>query len=555
MLIAVGLCALAMQVVQAQSSMPQAALTDPLEYVYDDTQIAEATKLAEFDAPANGIVDVNILLNGFATNRPVTVMASVPGGEWFALQAVPCGRNSGKDGFSEKKIGSNPYVARRAPFKVCDVLRPLAKGELASPGKVAALRWKLALKDSAPASAPQLRGDGALAVASPKELRVVFTVRQDKTAIELPLVVRIHAARLPAVGKDSFKYTNWINFNNIAVSHKLTLWSEEYWAMVEKYVKMATGARQNMSWMPGVDCLREENEARFARLLDIYNRAGVWYLEGPQLAGFNGGWGAKNFLVSGTKIVTTTPEGMEKMAALARRTKTLVDKYDLSQRWFQHVADEPGWQNVGEYRKTVAVVRRELPNVQYTEPVETADFNDILDFPCPKVDLYEHQRDKFLKSKGAWTYVCCRPGGKWLNRFMDQELVKPALLPWVSVLFDVDGFLHWGYNMWRQDQDPFLEPYPKHWGGANGGNTLPPGDTHIVYPGTDGPWPSARLEATRSGMEDADLLRALKRRDQVAAEQLIKRLARGYADYTKDLKQYRAVRRSLLEMLSQTPGR
>ena len=100
-----------------------------------------------------------------------------------------------------------------------------------------------------------------------------------------------------------------------------------------------------------------------------------------------------------------------------------------------------------------------------------------------------------------------------LNRTMDGELLRPALIPWVSVMWDVDGFLHWGYNRWQrnQGQDPFKDPYPKRCGGPNNGNSLPPGDTHIVYPGKDGPWPSARLEATRAGMEDADLLTMLRR--------------------------------------------
>ena len=118
-------------------------------------------------------------------------------------------------------------------------------------------------------------------------------------------------------------------------------------------------------------------------------------------------------------------------------------------------------------------------------------------------------------------------------------------------MWDVDGFLHWGYNRWQrnQGQDPFKEPYPKSWGGSNNGNSLPSGDTHIVYPGKDGPWPSARLEATRAGMEDADLLTMLRRRDKERTDALVRRIARGFQDYTPSCKLYREVRRDILRAL------
>ena len=41
-----------------------AALTDPLAWLYADSKIATAERLDEVDVPANGVVDVNILVNG-----------------------------------------------------------------------------------------------------------------------------------------------------------------------------------------------------------------------------------------------------------------------------------------------------------------------------------------------------------------------------------------------------------------------------------------------------------------------------------------------------------
>ena len=58
------------------------------------------------------------------------------------------------------------------------------------------------------------------------------------------------------------------------------------------------------------------------------------------------------------------------------------------------------------------------------------------------------------------------------------------------------------------------------------------------------------FEATRAGMEDADLLAMLRRRDRAAADVLVRRIARSYGDYTPSCRLYREVRRDLLRSLA-----
>ena len=255
----------------------EAALTDPLAWLYADSKIATAERLDEIDVPANGVVDVNILVNGLKPGERLELEASEKDGEWYRMRAVPVDRNTGVSGFLEKHPGDNPHVARRAPFEVFDVLEPLANGD------------------------------------------------------------------------------------------------------------------------------------------------------GGQRAG----------------------------------------------------------------RPTVAVI---------TDAKETEG-------------LYFRMQNP---PKGAKS-------------------------------FDI----RWQRN---QGQDPFKHPYPRRWGGSNNGNSLPSGDTHIVYPGKDGPWPSARLEATRAGMEDADLLTMLRRRDKAKADALVRRIARGFHDYTPSCKLYREVRRAILQALEVVYG-
>ena len=162
---------------------------------------------------------------------------------------------------------------------------------------------------------------------------------------------------------------------------------------------------------------------------------------------------------------------------------------------------------------------------------------------------YQRHRQTFLDQQAlgdrVWVYTCCFPGGPWLNRLMDMELLRPALLGWAAARFDLDGFLHWGLNQYRSDQDPFEKSVVSH----GGDSSLPAGDTHIVYPGPDGPWSSLRLEAQREGFEDYELLRQLKARRSEQAEAIIAPVLRGFDDYTKDPTVLRAARKALLSAL------
>ncbi len=81
-------------------------------------------------------------------------------------------------------------------------------------------------------------------------------------------------------------------------------------------------------------------------------------------------------------------------------------------------------------------------------------------------------------------------------------------------------------------------------------NKLPAGDTHVIYPGPDGPWSGLRFEAHRVGLEDRELLEQLRALDPEAMERIVQRVFRAYDDYSVDVTAYRAAKRELLEALA-----
>jgi hypothetical protein len=216
------------------------------------------------------------------------------------------------------------------------------------------------------------------------------------------------------------------------------------------------------------------------------------------------------------------------------------------------VTDEPIRENASDYRIFVGMVRKYLPGIPIVDATMDPSLAGSVDIWCPQVQHYQHDRERFeaMRALGdrVWFYTCCFPGGPWLNRLLDMELLRPALLGWAAALFRLDGFLHWGLNHYQPQQDPFEMSAIPNWGG--GTNCLPPGDTHVVYPGEGEPWSSVRFEAQREGLEDLELLRRLQQERPRQAASLVRSVIRGFDDYTKDIARFRAARRKLLASLS-----
>ena len=513
---------------QTRKPMAAAALAEPLVWLYPDSKVADVAAPAEVtDVPANGVAEMNVLFNGLDVAAPVSFSSDVGEMEFFRLVAAPVELNTGKNGMVARQAGSNPYVTRQAPFRVYDAMEPLKGGMFQPTETTQALRIRLR-------RFPTANG----------EFAVKLAFAQGAAKWDFAFRVKVHPAKVVPVGKDSFKYTNWMNFDSMASCHGLKAWSEEHWAMIDRYLALAAYGRQNMALIP---CWNEKTMERLVKLLD---KNGIWWIEGSHLAGFSTGhWGAPAFVPHGSTNLTTSAAGAAALTKRAAELAKVIDAHGWRARWYQHVADEPSYHNVTNYRLTCGIVRKAMPGIRLTDAVESFDMGGALDAYCPKSYVYEQAKADYDLLKAAptdelWCYTCCFPGGQWTNRLLDNELLRPVYLPWGCACFKLDGYLHWGFNQYGEKSNPFRQSCGMD---MHLGSLLPPGDRNIVYPGKDGPWPSLRLEAMRQGFEDLELLKALSAHDAAKAERIRKQIVRGFGDYTADPKAYRAARRALLE--------
>lgn len=312
--------------------------------------------------------------------------------------------------------------------------------------------------------------------------------------------------------------TNWWSPGNIADWHKVEFLSEEYWAVLEEYLRNMGEHRQNvllLYWAPGnfVNARRKAdgewtfNFDNFDRLIDLALKHGV--LDRVELNHI--GWIDRTAHVVRFHGATVYDEGKQEYVGLGidewlapclRAVCDHLRERGLFDRAMIHVADEPYQPDVPSWREASMKLRAIEPDLKQIDAIEAIRFEDRLDVWVPKLNHFDRWRDAFeaRRDKGEfWFYVCCHPFGEaYPNRFMDLPGTRIRGLHWINYSEDLVGYLHWGYNFWI---DPPFSPPPQKYG---------PGDTHVVYPGDGKPLDSIRWELQREGIEDFEYLKLLE---------------------------------------------
>ena len=516
---------------------------DSMDWLYPDSQVRETpVRKARLECARGTRPGFQVLVTGVAAGTPLRfeVVATKQSGpladvELFELLSVPVEENTGINGFTHEGE-KNEHVTRRAPFRVFDAVKPRGK------------------------ESPAASGANAILVQAPVPVRArpgvyfaMLKVQAGRDEVELPVELRVHKATVPARG--TLKVTNWFSVELMAERHSLKPLSAAHWKMIRRYADMMVRNRQSMFWAPmhfvaarkGADGRWRFNFSRWERLVRTFLDAGMTWIEGGHVAG-RPDWNDPRFCVVGQgKMFATDPEGYAYLAALLMELRRVIERNGWKARYAQHVADEPHGPDIPDYRILCGIVRKFLPGVPLIDAIQNPAMGGTMDIWVPLNSQYELQRAEWEPHRAIgdeiWHYTCCVPGGKYLNRLLDQSLLRPRLLHWGNYVYDLTGFLHWGLNHYRPEQNPFEQSVVGH----GGTNKLPAGDTHIVYPGTDGPWSSMRFEAMREGIEDYELLRRVASGNRKRADAIARQVFRGFADYTEDAALFRRTHAKLLE--------
>ena len=406
---------------------------------------------------------------------------------------------------------------------------------------------------------------------TPRTLPGTYTcsvrISADGHNVYVPVTLNVYAARVSPTR--SLFVTNWFSTDNIAKAHNVEKWSEPFWKKLMSWAKVMADHRQNTVITPIFELITAKKDSdgnmtfdfsKFDRWVKLFFDAKFTTIEGGHFGG-RSEWEAPDF--NATHMTTTLPDGSlepdpgVKVSSEAERVflskflpayQAHLEKKGWLKHYYQHLCDEPITVNAESYNKLSSYVKEYAPKFKIIDASMCKEIVGHIDTWVPQPQEVDGNpaffKERVKAGDEVWIYTCLAPKGKYMNRFIDYPLLKTRLLHWMNFKYGFTGYLHWGLNYWQGDPFTLLEP---DWGG---GTTLPPGDSHILYPGKRNPSSSIRFEAMRDGIEDYELLKQLAQKNPEKANSICNSIVRSMTDYTLDPKQFRAARLELLNACS-----
>lgn len=410
--------------------------------------------------------------------------------------------------------------------------------------------------------------------AAPGTYRGAVEVRTDHGVKRLPLQVEVSPARVPA--ERTLKLTQWLHPSTIASTVGANAWSKRHWELLAAWGRNLAEHRCNVVMSRLTELLILSRDAagqlsvdfsRFDRWVRTFQKAGaIGYIEGSWLGGLRDE--RKKCVLN--DFIITQPDGSAKsmlgaavtgvrarrfLKELLRLLVAHLEAKGWLSIYYQHVTDEPGEEGAAAYRALADLVKELAPELRRLDATQaTESLLGAVDVWCPLSDTAEEHRDFFKARQAAgeevWHYTCCGPNGVYPNRFISQPLLATRVLHWFNFRAGLTGYLHWGYDAWRggEEATPFTDTEATS---PCGFSHLPPGDTHVIYPGPDGtPRDSIRHEMVREGVQDYELLRIIGAARPKVAMGLAKAVLPSLARYETSPGRFRAVRSQLLAQVA-----
>ena len=355
-------------------------------------------------------------------------------------------------------------------------------------------------------------------------------------SVELPVELTIHP--LVVQRRKDFPVTHWIFLESIWDWYRIEPYSDRFWELAEAYVADMVAH--------GVDCIyspifnnRHEIMPRPAQLLRVRRtgehayefdfsdvrrwirmalRCGANYVEWTHFftpAPTSGRypqhiwerWDELGEMLWPAEISATSETYRRFLAQFLPEFKRVLEEEGALDKSLFHCADEPdGDVQMADYRKARGLLKELAPWMKVMDAMSDPRFatERLSDMPVPSIVTAPQ-----FTAAGcpAWTYFCCGPRGRYLQRLLDTPLPKLRMAGWLFYKLGAKGFLHWGHNYWHvfctgTIGNPFHDPANGSW------PWLPYGDPFVVYPGADGPMSSIRWEVLSESLQDYALLQS-----------------------------------------------
>lgn len=394
----------------------------------------------------------------------------------------------------------------------------------------------------------------------PVEIRL--TDEKGEVAASRTARVEILDASLP---EQTLIHTKWFHSDCLMNYYHVEAFSEEYWRIVENFVRAAVRRGINMILMPvhtpPLDT-REGTERPTVQLVDVYlehgayrfgfdnlrrwvemcKRAGVEYYE---IAHLYTQWGARYTpkimahvdgelkRIFGWDVSATSEEYRAFLNAYIPALLAEFKALGIDERCYFHISDEPGAEHLSEYLAAKQQVVGLLKGYHIMDALSDFDFYKagVVEKPIPASNHIE----PFLEAKvpGLWTYYCIGQHKDVSNMFMSMPSARNRILGVQLYKYQIEGFLQWGYNFYHSQYSDYpVNPYEI----TDGDGFSPAGDCFQVYPGADGqPEESIRMMVTAEAMYD---MRAFEMLESLAGREVVMALIEDHLSEEITFKKY-----------------
>ena len=401
---------------------------------------------------------------------------------------------------------------------------------------------------------------------------IKISISVNKQIIEKIFTLNIIDKNLP---KQELLYTNWFHNDCLCTYYKVEVFSEDYWRIVENYIRNAAEHGVNMLLTPIftppldtavggerptvqlVKVIKENNTysfdfTNFRKYVKLCLECGI---EAFEISHFFTQWGAKH----APKIIATV-NGKEKrifgwetkasgkpyrtfLEAFAPAFKKEVEDLGIKERCWLHVSDEPSEAQIKEYKKAANIIRELFADFNMLDALSEIKYykNGLIKTPVCGEDVADIFR---AEVEDFWTYYCCTQIYDFLpNRMFAQPSSRNRILGVLLYKYNAKGFLQWGHNFWySQYSKRPINPFKI----TDAGGSFPAGDSFMVYPGKNGkPLNSLRHLVFNDAFQD---LRALKLLESLTSREYVLNLIEQGLDVPLSFRTYPHEQQWLLDL-------
>ncbi len=354
-------------------------------------------------------------------------------------------------------------------------------------------------------------------------------------------------------------YSQWFHADCIASFYNVKVFSKKHWELIDSFMQTASRTGINLLYTPIITPALDTavgGERPTVQLVDIeynngkytfdYTKLEKWVklaqknkINNFEMSHLFTQWGAeatpkivvkengKKIKKFGWHISSRSNKYKEFLNAFIPSLLQELKKIGIDKNTYFHISDEPSNKRKNDFTNyTYArnIVCDLLKDYKIIDALSNIDFykKGLIKYPIPAINKIE----PFLKEnlEERWCYYCSSQAKYVSNRFMAMPSYRTRILGIQLYLYDMIGFLHWGYNFYysqfsREKIDPFKVTDAKQ--------AFPSGDPFSVYPGNKGAIESIRSVVFYEGLQDRMMLKLLETKiGKEQTKQLVNNLAK-----------------------------